>query len=354
MWQHLAPALAALGWHTTVCARAWPGQAMQERDAGVHYQRWGGFAQHPGTLRNLLRDVPYAWGLARRLPQADALIVNDAVLPRLAPAHAGRIVVSVNRYPKAGQAWLWQRAAALVAPSQAIARAIALRAPELAARVVVIGNALPLHRFAPEPQRADRHALLYVGRLHPEKGVDLAISAVLRLRARGVPLRLTVVGPHAADAGGGGDAYRRTLLALAGDDPAIRFHGPEFDPAALRALYAGHGVFLYPSRAEFGEALPVAPLEAMATGCLPVVSSLACFDDYLVHGQTGWRCAAAPTDPLDALVDVLQEACAAPEASLAVMRAQARAMALRFDIGPIAAAWSECLQRVLATAGPTA
>src|SRR6185295_1417431 len=38
-----------------------------------------------------------------------------------------------------------------------------------------------------------------------------------------------------------------------------------------------------------GEALPVAPLEAMAAGCATVVSDLDCFNDYIEHGVTGLK-----------------------------------------------------------------
>jgi glycosyltransferase involved in cell wall biosynthesis len=40
--------------------------------------------------------------------------------------------------------------------------------------------------------------------------------------------------------------------------------------------------------AEKGEAFPIAPLEAMACGCAPVVSDLRCFDDAITDGENGW------------------------------------------------------------------
>ena len=46
-------------------------------------------------------------------------------------------------------------------------------------------------------------------------------------------------------------------------------------------------VFIYPSLAEQGETFGLAPLEAMALGCVPVVSDLQCFKDFIVHKRNG-------------------------------------------------------------------
>jgi glycosyltransferase involved in cell wall biosynthesis len=55
----------------------------------------------------------------------------------------------------------------------------------------------------------------------------------------------------------------------------------------LAAVYHKADLFCYPSLAERGETFGVAPLEAMATGLVPVVSDLACFRDFLAAGVNG-------------------------------------------------------------------
>ena len=68
----------------------------------------------------------------------------------------------------------------------------------------------------------------------------------------------------------------------------VEWPGKIFDPAELAEEYRSSLVFVYPSVAETGEALPVAPLEAMAHGCAPIVSNLPCFRDYIADGVTGF------------------------------------------------------------------
>jgi glycosyltransferase involved in cell wall biosynthesis len=70
-----------------------------------------------------------------------------------------------------------------------------------------------------------------------------------------------------------------------------------FDEKALIGEYRECAVFVYPSLAETGEALPVAPLEAMAAGCATIVSDLPCFDDYIEDGVTGLKFDHRCSDP---------------------------------------------------------
>ena len=62
--------------------------------------------------------------------------------------------------------------------------------------------------------------------------------------------------------------------------------GEDFRPRRTRCAISAL-VFAYPPTAETGEALPVAPLEAMAHGCAPFVSNLPCCRDYIPDSVTG-------------------------------------------------------------------
>lgn len=63
--------------------------------------------------------------------------------------------------------------------------------------------------------------------------------------------------------------------------------GEDFRPRRTRCAISAL-VFAYPPTAETGEALPVAPLEAMAHGCAPFVSNLPCCRDYIPDSVTGF------------------------------------------------------------------
>ncbi len=62
---------------------------------------------------------------------------------------------------------------------------------------------------------------------------------------------------------------------------------PEFDAAKLARHYGALDIFCYPSLAEQGETFGVAVAEAMAAGCTPIVSGLACFHELVREGSTG-------------------------------------------------------------------
>ena len=155
-----------------------------------------------------------------------------------------------------------------------------------------VGNAIA----APVAKKAQKQ-ILYVGRIHPEKGLHVLIEAFAKLIASGFEdWRLCIVGPWELKHGGGGVEYYEKLTTLAADTSRfIDWVGQVFNPDQLNALYRESSLFVYPSLADKGEASPLAPLEAMSQGCPVVVSSIGCFSDFVVPGRNGWlfdhRCA---------------------------------------------------------------
>jgi glycosyltransferase involved in cell wall biosynthesis len=165
--------------------------------------------------------------------------------------------------------------------------------PPLAARPV---------RDAREPLR-----IVYTGRIEQVQKNVLALPALVReLEARGVPFVLTLVGEG---------TMLETLRARLADSIAagrVRLAG-RMSPAQVQSELLASDVFLLVS---FFEGLPVAMLEAMAAGCVPVVSDIASGVPQLVReGVTGLR---APVHDLPAFADHLQ-ALAGDRARLARM-----------------------------------
>jgi glycosyltransferase involved in cell wall biosynthesis len=233
----------------------------------------------------------YALRVARHLPAADITIANPFFLPLVLPRRrAGKIYVQVGRFPK-HQMFLYSRADRLQAVSTAVAAAIVRQAPWLRRKVRVIGYAIPDGYLAARATHNMTKTILYVGRLAREKGVEILLNSFVHLvREHDTPAgwTLRIVGPHAVAQGGDGQEYLDELQAIARPLGArCAFAGPVFDPDALLREYREGAIFVYPSLAAEGEALPVAPLEAMATGCATVVSNLRCFDDYIEGGVTG-------------------------------------------------------------------
>jgi glycosyltransferase involved in cell wall biosynthesis len=99
---------------------------------------------------------------------------------------------------------------------------------------------------------------------------------------------MLLVGPQSVAEGGGGEAYVEGLRAEAArSGAAVAIEPPIYDPIALARLYGSFDIFCYPSLAEQGEGLSVAPLEAMAAGAATVTSDLACYRDVIRPGRNG-------------------------------------------------------------------
>jgi len=131
-------------------------------------------------------------------------------------------------------------------------------------------------------------------------------------------------------------AYLSQLEALAAElGSRCEFVGPVFDEDALIREYHAASIFVYPTRAARGEALPVAPLEAMAAGCAVIVSDLRCFDDYVAHGATGLAFDHRAADPHEALAAQVARLVTEPDLLERIADA-GRRTARRFDAASIA------------------
>lgn len=144
-----------------------------------------------------------------------------------------------------------------------------------------------------------RAYLLFLGRLVPEKRVDLLIRAY---RALDTDVPLVIAGPSSHS-----DEYVAQLDREARGDARVGFVGPVYGEEK-DALLANALAFCQPSDLE---GLPIALLEAMSHGCLPIVSDL---PEHLEivrgHGkEVGWVFTRDDVSSLrEALAEVLAHA----------------------------------------------
>lgn len=310
MWQALGAEFARRGHRVTHLSRRCDGLPAEETADGVRHVRLRGYDQPPGGLRLKACDFLYSWRARRAAPAADLVVTNTFWSPLLLRPRHGAVYVDVQRMPK-GQMRLYRGAARLRANSSAVRDAILREAPDAAPRVRVIPNPLP---FAPEyPVRWDakERVVLFAGRLHPEKGIELLLAAWNRLRAadRLAGWKLRFIGPADTARGGGGETW---VAGLQRRHPSleIEWMPPAFEPAKLHAAYENATVFAYPSLAEKGETFGVAALEAMAFGAVPVVSDLACFRDFIADGCNGAVFDHRSPEPAAALAGAIERAAA--------------------------------------------
>ncbi len=152
-----------------------------------------------------------------------------------------------------------------------------IRTAGLRAPVCIIPNGVDLPPRVPKPRRA-RRKLLYLGRIHPKKGLDLLLAAWTAVQDAHGDWDLYIVGPMDGE-------YAQSVKRLADDLRAARvsFRGPLYGDAKLQA-YRDADLFVLPSHSE-NFALTIA--EALAAG-VPVIATEGTPWSGLKARQAGW------------------------------------------------------------------
>ncbi len=128
----------------------------------------------------------------------------------------------------------------------------------------------------------DRPLLLYVGRIQPLKGVDVAVETLANIERQDA--RLWIVGGASGNNGEGEVDRVRQLIVKHGLESRVRFV-PPVPHHLLSTYYRAADVCLVPSRSEsFG----LVALEAAACGVPTVASAVGGLITLVEHGYTGY------------------------------------------------------------------
>jgi len=291
LWFQLGKEFALAGHNVLQVSRHFAGLPTSEIIEGVIHIRIRGYDPPRFLILRLLLDLIYSFRSLSLLLKSDVLITNTFWAPFLITflrPSSGITVVDLERMPK-GQLFLYRHSTIIRCCSSAVANRAISQAPYLATRIAVVPNPLPFSRFDLYESNTKKPTILYTGRIHPEKGLALLVSsfnAACQLGLSGWTLR--IVGPYSRSEGGGGLPYLRSLQRLAsGSSQQIQWIEPIYDENSLQREYLDASIFVYPSLSEHGEAFGLSPLEAMSFGCVPIVSSLECFQDFIIHGYNG-------------------------------------------------------------------
>jgi len=253
--------LGAIPWPQDLRRRArWKAEVAVSRAFGWHWPAYASYLVGVGRLLG-------------RLGALDAVVAHNdpftvAYLKSWLPAST-RVVLWLHNEVTLPRKWpTARRPDHVLAVSSFLAGAVAGGLGLHPADIRVAHNGVDARLFRPGLDRpGPPHALkvICVGRLDRSKGADIALDAVMALRAEGRPVELTVVGSPWFHAGAGGqlDDWARefvTRLAAAGHT-----HLPHVPHEALADLYRRHDVACVLSRCD--DAFNLVVLEAMAAGC---------------------------------------------------------------------------------------
>lgn len=204
-------------------------------------------------------------------------------------------------------------------------------APE---RVVTLPSGIATERFTAvaRPARSATLRILSLGRIEDAAKGVLWLPAILG-RLADLPVTLTVAGD--------GPDRQHLERALAPFGPRVDMLGA-VAPEAVPALVGRHDVFLMPSRYE-GQGLAL--VEAMAAGCVPLVSRIAGVTDFVVEdGVSGFL---FPVGDVAAAAAQLRRLTREPELLARCSTAARAAAAGRFTTGGMAAGYARLLAEII-------
>jgi glycosyltransferase involved in cell wall biosynthesis len=308
-FEQLSVALADRGHDVCVyCISEDPGLPEHEVHGGVKIWRCTVDAhfrsQRISWLRNPITILRHALRLRRIVEREPFDVVLYNIWPvfhiLLAPASVRRRAVvdwceiQQNLPFRMLQRWLPGRVGFNLGVSPSVTREIA-RVP--GAKVQFVASGLTISAYACR-HRADRHGILYLGRITAHKNVALLVEAFARLKARGYAGRLTI-------AGSGPDlANLREAVQRSSAKDGIDVLGG-VDDARKIALLASTEIVVIPSRRE---GFPRVIAEAMVSGA-PVVTV-----DYPQNGSCDvvrhYGCGLVTAPDPDALATGIQSALA--------------------------------------------
>lgn len=188
-------------------------------------------------------------------------------------------------------------------------------------RIRYVPNAVDLRRFTPlraEPEQGID--VVFVGRLGPEKRIDVLIAAIAQLKAEGRSVSAVLVGS------GPLEGALRDQARTAGVDALVRFVGRDAEPE--RWYRSARLLVLASDR----EGMPNVVLEAMACGLPVVATPVGSVPDLVDDGRTGRLVGVGDPAGLSAAIGELLDD---PLASAAMGEAARRRVERGFDAAAV-------------------
>jgi glycosyltransferase involved in cell wall biosynthesis len=275
-----------------------------------------------GTLESPVQEVCYAAAVARELAGLEVDVVHDHALATPLAALGGSVPTVLTAHgPTHG--WIGEYFRALGLPLVAISQAQRSAGPDLP-WVGTVPNAIVVDSFRFEAEK-DGYAL-FLGRLSPEKGAHLAVTAA---RAAGVPLVV---------AGKCQEEHERQYF----DDVVAPLLGPDTTwigeiggTRKADTLARASCMIVAP---EWEEPFGIVAIEALASGTPVVALRRGALPEIVDHGRTGWLC------------DHVDELPAAIRRAAEIDPHECRAVAVgRYDVAAMVEGYERVYRRLVAS-----
>jgi glycosyltransferase involved in cell wall biosynthesis len=264
--------------------------------------------------------LPHHWHLAITVRGSDIRVIPKT-FPLLGP----------------WQEHLFERADAVIAVSQSLLRDALNLYPSMRDKAQVIPNSLDASWFdkpVVQPTDDERH-VLFVGRFHIVKGIDILLRAWSLLQGHVAGINLWLVGE------GEELGSLRSLSDHLGVSKSVRFKGYRAQEE-LPSLYRAAEIVVLPSR---NEGLPRTALEAGACGAICVGARTGGIPETILDGVTGFL--VDPESP-EALAQGMLRALCLPESDKRRMSAAARAhIQQNFNQETMVARYEQLFQSIL-------
>jgi glycosyltransferase involved in cell wall biosynthesis len=207
-----------------------------------------------------------------------ARIARIAGIPIVMHVHGGRFLAEEFQ-----SGWLKKTAEKMLRRARVVIVLSELEKEILESRwkklnIKILENAVPVEEFPNIEKKNLVPVLIFLGRLHESKGLHEIIEACLILKNEEFNFRFRCFG-----AGEQKDFFAGEMNKILGED---FYYGGVISGAEKMKALAESDIFLLPSR--YGEGLPMALLEAMAAGCIPVVSEMASTGAVVRDGVNGF------------------------------------------------------------------
>ena len=145
-------------------------------------------------------------------------------------------------------------------------------------RIDVLPNCIDINRQLPAKDYEEKTIhILYIGRIIPEKGIDYIIDTAEKLRKANIDFKLHIAGSFLSKQYSEEEFVRR----LEGD---VIYEGVVEGEAKSELLKKCH-IFVLPS---FYEGLPIALLESMNYGLVPIGTNVGSMSDIVENGKNGF------------------------------------------------------------------